>query len=266
MKSQNLFTSGENPKAIDDRDVYLMLITRELCSHHNAHSVKQKYSIPDRIVRDYMKNQKKDRDILHYALRKLDGYNSETFTESLNKKLREKYKEEKEKTLEELLAFSYEVLSGRSNRISFNVVANNHIKSNPLKALLKKNEVNGEVELLSVPSSVLNDVDRKINKYSKSDAKLRALEYVEDHIALKEKYKFRKLVDNSGQIFDLMFTEGKYSDVDPASALNNLKKYVIEAVNSYEVFDNIDFLIDSDSYYQTLYTGFKNKLENNSPN
>lgn len=265
MKSQNLFTSGENPKAIDDRDVYLMLITRELCSHHNAHYPDAYYSFPDRIVRDYLNFKNMEKDVLNTALRKLNGYSKETFTEKAKKILTQKYNEERDKALEELLIFCCEVLSVRSVKISLNTVRNNHIEYKPLKDLLSRNAVKNEVELLPIPSTVLDDIDRKINKYAKNAAKLGALEHVENHIALTGEYNYRKLVDSTGQIFDLMFTEGKYSDVDPATLLSDLKKYVKEGVNSYEVYDDIDFLIDRDSYYQTLYTGFKNKLKKNSP-
>lgn len=242
-----------------------MLIAKELCSHHIAHYPDTYYSFPDRIIRNYLNFKNMDKDVLNTALRKLDGYSKETLTEKAKKILTQKYNDERDKALEELLIFCCEVLSGRSKKISLNTVRNNHIEYKPLKDLLNNNSVKNEVELLTIPSSVLDEVDRKINKYSKSEAKLRALEHVEDHIALTGDYKYRVVVENTGQIFDLMFTEGKYSNVDPAKALNNLKKYVKEGVKSYEVYDDIDFLVDRDSYYQTLYTGFKNKLEKNSP-
>jgi len=266
MKSQKLFTSGKTSKAIDDRDVYLMLIAKELCSHHNAHYPDAYYSFPDRIIRDYLKFKNMDKDVLNTALRKLDGYSKETLTEKAKKILTQKYEEERDKALEELLIFCCEVLSDRSEKISLNTVRNNHIEYKPLKDILSRNAVKNEVELLSIPLTVLDDVDRKINKYAKNAAKLGALEHVEKHIALTGEYNYRKLVDSTGQIFDLMFTEGKYSDVDAATALNNLKKYVKEGVNSYEIYDDIDFLVDKDSYYQTLYTGFKNKLKKISSN
>lgn len=274
-KRQSLFTKGDKPLAIDELEAYQLLIAEKLTRHYKAHFATDYRKVPNELVQNYMKYKSKLLDIRSTALKKLDGFVSEDhkkehsdgklWTKKTRKALLKNFKAERNQHLEELLNHLGGIKYG-SKYHHFTRVNNKHIENISIKELLQDLERNGDVKVRALSKSKLKELDTNINKYAKSEAKIWAVKYVKDRIDTTGKFNAKRLVESVEEIFSLMFEEGKYSEADPEKVLNDLKKYVKEAMDKYEVIDNIDFILDTKSFYDSVNTSFKNKLTRIRPN
>lgn len=274
-KGQKLFTKGDKPLAIDEIDAYQLLIAEQLTRHHNAHSVSESRKVPYVLTQNYMKYKGKFLEIRSSALKKFDGYIAEQssekkvkgkqFSEEFMDVLIDTYSDQIDEHLDELLKFAAES-QNNSKEYIFKRVNNNHIENASIKELLKNLEKDGDIKINARSKTQLKGLDGKISNYAKSEARYWAIHHVENHIKLTGEFKARNLVRSVDDMFEIMFFKGKYSDINPNEALDNLKKYVKIATNTYEVIDNIDFILDPESFYQSISTTFKKKLTRISDN
>lgn len=268
-KRQSLFTKGDKPLAIDELEAYQLLLAEKLTRHYKAHFAIEYRKVPYELTQNYMKYKGKFLEIRSSALKKFDGYIAE---QSSEKKVKGKpfneefmdvligtYSDQIDEHLEELLKFAAES-QNNSKEYIFDRVNNKHIENESIKELLKNLEKDGDIKINARSKTQLKGLDGKISNYAKSEARYWAIHHVENHIKLTGEFKARNLVRSVDDIFGLMFVKGKYSDINSNEALDNLKKYVKVAKNTYEVIDNIDFILDPESFYQSISTTFKKKL------
>ena len=267
LQQKTLFSKGDKSTPFNEQDVYLMLIAEELKSHHNASYPDEYYSVPCKLVNSYTQFKGKDLSFRTTALKKFDGYGEKKkFSNEIKRELLEIFNSERDEALNELLKFCVDALTGRAKKVIFNTVRNNHIENVQLRDLLRKRAVKNDTQIHLLPRTLLTALDTKINMYAKSEANIWAIGHVQCHINLVGEFKARELVESVNQMYELMFNEGKYAELKPSVILSDLKKYVNQAREEYEVIDKIEFNMDSDAYYQSIYTTFKNKLVKISPN
>lgn len=274
-KSHKLFTKGDKPVVIEELEAYQMLIAEQLKRHHNAHSISEYRKVPYELAQNYMKYKDKFLETRSTALKKFDGYIAEQnskeevkgkqFSENFKDVLMDTYSDQIDEHLDELLKFAAESKNNKKEYI-FKRVNNNHIENESIKELLKNLEKDGDIKINARSKTNLKGLDGKISKYAKSEARYWAIHHVEKHINLTGEFKARNLVKSVDDMFRLMFVKGKYSGNNPNEVLDNLKKYVKEAMDKYEVIGNIDFILDPELFYQSISTTFKKKLTRISEN
>ncbi|PKD43691.1 hypothetical protein [Rhodohalobacter barkolensis] len=272
---QKLFTKGDKPLPIDEFEAYQLLLAEKLYRHYKAHYTSDYRKVPNEFSIDYMKYKGRLLDVRSTALKKLDGFVSKEFREdnsrgkifskNTKKALLKRFKIERDQHLENLLNHLGGIKYG-SKYHYFTRVNNSHIENVPIRALLSDLEKDGEIKVRAHSKTKLKELDINLNKYAKSEAKIWAVKYVKDRIDTTGEFNAKWLVESVEEMFSLMFVEGKYSEADPEKVLKNLKKYVKEAIKKYEVIDNIDFILDTKSFYDSVNTSFKNKLTRISPN
>lgn len=269
MGQKKLFTKGKKPIAVDELKAYQLLLAEKLYRHYKAHFTTDYRKVPNELSIDYMKYKGRLLDVRSTALKKLDGFVSKEFREensrgkifskSTKKALLKSFKMERDQHLEDLLNHLGGIKYG-SKYHYFKRVNNNHIENVTIRALLRDLEKDGEIKVRAHSKTKLKELDTNINKYAKSEAKIWAVKYVKDRIDTTGKFNAKRLVESVEDMFSLMFEEGKYTEADSKKVLKNLKKYVKEAMDKYEVINNIDFILDPESFYRSIYTSFKNKL------
>lgn len=260
MKDRKIFTKEKGTDAEDAIKVYLMLIAAELKSHRAAHYPDQYLSVPTNLAWDYINLIEDERKRFQTALRGIGSKSSEDFNESYKSQLLKEFEKEKKQTIEEGLEVIFKMVSKQKKILKFKLSENGQISYLPMLRLAQKRA--DESELIAIPklsSSNLDDVERYIKKVAKCDANIKAMSHIEKHINLTGEYKCRTLVDSVNEIFIRMNAEEEFDK--SVSDGKELKDYVNEAIDEYEVFGKTKFIINDQAYYQSVYNSFKNKLD-----
>ncbi|MDZ7718017.1 MAG: hypothetical protein U5K72_04250 [Balneolaceae bacterium] len=107
----------------------------------------------------------------------------------------------------------------------------------PFKALAvsRINESDDKIYFRYLSNSLIETLIARLNDISKNIAQIKAIEHVEMHLNLSEKYTYKKLVRSVDEIYDKMF-KGKSNE-------RSLSENVNEAKSNFEVLGRIDFIL-----------------------
>ncbi|MCG2587784.1 hypothetical protein [Rhodohalobacter sulfatireducens] len=123
------------------------------------------------------------------------------------------------------------------------------------------NEICQKMRIYNCSDTSINRLEGKLRDIGKFACIYEAINFVQNHINLNGKYRFRKLVSNLDELFNDFLVDKSKNEINSKKAEEEINELVKEAFKKYEVLDNPKYLIDKNAYKSALRSKFESKLE-----
>lgn len=233
---------------------------------------------PGDYAKRYLKLTDQFRRPFEMCLKKLDGETSESWTGQRKKGFIHLYEEITAKEGKQIRAFASDKINEKKviildfTEIEKNIDSTNRdrydffiwygfdVLDKPHELVKNKKESPKRVRIYDSSKTIMDKLEGKLREIAKFSCIHEAIEFTEQRIRLQGKYKFKKLVRDLDELFKDFLVDTSKNEINHVKVNQGIKNLVNEALNSYEVLDKPQYLIDENSYRSALRSKFKRKL------